>query len=98
VNATARAWRTLKDNLVVLALLVVVGAVVAGFVVAHTGTDDGDVLRAHLKEAYNAELGSVTINGVGQVTLLKDGFFQVCTLDVRDGPDQATLSLCLPQH
>jgi hypothetical protein len=98
VNGTARAWQTLKGNLLLLALLVVVGGVVAGFVVAHNGSDGGEVLREHLEEAYNAELGSVTVNGVGQVTVLKDGFYQVCTLDVRDGPDTATLSLCLPEH
>ncbi len=73
------------------------GAVVAGFVVAHTGTDQrGVVLREHLKDTYGAEhTGAPTGNGVRQVSVLKDGF-QVCTIDDSKGPDKVTLTLCLP--
>jgi hypothetical protein len=93
------AWRTLTDNVLPLALALVLGAFLAGFVVAHTGTDDRGALRDHLKAAYGAELwGPAAGNGVRQVRVLKDSFEQICTLDDRNGPDHATLTLCLPAH
>jgi hypothetical protein len=99
VHGLSRAWQTLKDNLLVLALAIVVGGLLAGFVVAHTGTSDQGVLQEHLKDAYGAELsGPASGNGVRQVRVIKDHFEQICTLDDSNGSDKATLTLCLPAH
>jgi len=96
-RALSRAWQVLTDNLLPLALVILVGAVVTGFVVTHTGTDARVVLRQHLVETYGAQLeGPQTGHAIRQVTVLKDGYSQVCTLDESKGAEKATLSLCLP--